>query len=67
MKLLTIQEAASVLDVSTRHIQRLIAEADINNKGRWRHGREIVDLTPKTSYKRVLRINLEALVQQPQR
>ena len=36
MKYLTTKEAAAVLGVSTRHIQRLVAEADGDRHSRWR-------------------------------
>lgn len=59
--LLTIQQAAQALGVSPRHIERLIHEADVDRKSRWRFGREIVDLTPRDSVRRTLRINLAAV------
>ena len=61
-QLLTVKEAAEVMDVSPRHIQRLIHEADIDRKSRWRFGREIVDLSPKHSARRTLRININAVI-----
>ena len=61
MKYLTAKEAAAVLGVSTRHIQRLVAEADGDRHSRWRFGREIIDISPKGSIKRTLRFNLAAL------
>lgn len=64
MKYLTAKEAAAVLGVSQRHIQRLVAEADGNRNSRWRFGREIIDISPKGSIKRTLRFNLAALVKQ---
>lgn len=60
--LLTIPEAAEALGVSTRHIERLIAEADANRKSRWRWGRELVDLAPLGSRRRTVRINVNAVV-----
>jgi len=61
MKFLTAKEAAAVLGVSTRHIQRLVAEADGGRHSRWRFGREIIDISPRGSMKRTLRFNLAAL------
>lgn len=61
-QLLTIKEAATVLGVSSRHIDRLIHEADVNRRSRWRFGREIIDITPRDSARRTLRINLSAVV-----
>ena len=61
MKFLTTKEAAAVLGVSTRHIQRLVAEADADRHSRWRFGREIIDISPRGSAKRTLRFNLAAL------
>ena len=60
--LLTIREAAAALGVSMRHVERLIYEADVDRRSRWRFGREIVDLSPKGSSRRTLRINLRAVV-----
>jgi len=62
--LLTIREAAAALGVSTRHIERLIHEADLDRRSRWRFGREIIDLSPKGSLRRTLRINLYAVAQE---
>lgn len=59
--LLTVQEAAAALGVSERHIKRLIAEADANRKSRWRWGRELVDLAPVGSSRRMVRINARAV------
>ena len=39
MKYLTTKEAAAVLGVSTRHIQRLVAEADGDRHSRWKFGK----------------------------
>jgi excisionase family DNA binding protein len=61
--LVTIKEAARVLGVSEAHVKRLIHEADINRKSRWRFGREIIDLTPIGSERRTLRINVDAVLQ----
>lgn len=60
--LLTIPEAAEALGVSKRHIERLIAEAIANRKSRWRFGRELVDLAPLGSQRRMVRINVNAVV-----
>jgi len=60
--LLTVAAAADALGVSTRHIQRLIEEATANRKSRWRFGRELVDLTPLGSQRRIVRINVLAVV-----
>lgn len=60
--LLTVPEAAQALGVSTRHIERLIAEATANRKSRWRFGRELVDLAPLGSSRRMVRINVNAVV-----
>lgn len=61
-QLLTIAEAAQALGVSRRHIERLIAEADASRKSRWRWGRELVDLTPVGSSRRMVRVNLGAVM-----
>ena len=46
----TVKEAAAELKVSVRHIARLIAEADAApTQSRWRWGKQLVDLGPKTS------------------
>ena len=60
--LLTIKEAADALGVSPRHIERLIHEADANRKSRWRFGRELIDLAPLGSQRRMVRININAVV-----
>lgn len=60
-RLLTPIEAAEVLGVSHRHIQRLIHEADVNRKSRWRFGRELIDLAPLGSQRRMVRVNLAAV------
>lgn len=61
-QLLTISEAAIALNVSTRHIERLIAEADGSRKSRWRWGRELIDLAPVGSSRRTIRVNLGAVI-----
>ena len=60
--LLTVADAADALGVSKRHIERLIEEATANRKSRWRFGRELVDLAPLGSQRRMVRINLNAVV-----
>jgi hypothetical protein len=60
--LATIPEAAEALRVSTRHIERLIAEADANRRSRWHWGRELIDLSPVGSTRRLVRVNLAAVV-----
>ena len=60
--LLTVADAAEALGVSKRHIERLIEEATANRKSRWRFGRELVDLAPLGSQRRMVRINLNAVV-----
>lgn len=60
--LLTIREAAAALSVSERHIKNLIHEADANRKSRWRFGRELIDLAPLGSQRRMVRININAVV-----
>ncbi len=62
--LLPIPEAAAALGVSTRHIRRLIAEADANRRSRWRWGRELIDLAPVGAQRRTIRINVAAVVPQ---
>lgn len=59
--LLTIPQAAEALNVSERHIKRLIAEADANRRSRWRWGRELIDLAPAGASRRTVRINLGAV------
>ena len=61
-QLLTVKEAAEAMGVSLNHVKRLIHEADIDRKSRWRFGREIVDLSPKHSARRTLRININAVI-----
>jgi hypothetical protein len=60
--LLTIAEAAEALGCSTRHIGRLIHEADANRKSRWRWGRELIDLAPVGAQRRMVRVNVAAVV-----
>jgi hypothetical protein len=62
--LLTINEAAEALAVSESHIKRLIREADANRKSRWRWGRELIDLAPVGAQRRMVRINVAAVVPQ---
>lgn len=47
---------------SERHIKRLVAEADANRRSRWRWGRELLDLAPVGSARRMIRINAQAVV-----
>lgn len=60
--LLTVREAAAALGVSERHIKNLIAEATGPGKSRWRFGHELVDMAPLGSKRRLVRINLQAVV-----
>ena len=60
--LLTVAEAAEALAVSERHIKRLIDEADACRKSRWRWGRELIDLAPVDSQRRMVRVNVAAVV-----
>jgi len=60
--LFTVAEAAEAMGVSTRHIQRLIHEADANRKSRWRWGRELIDLAPVGAQRRTVRVNVGAVV-----
>jgi hypothetical protein len=58
----TVTEASKELQVSIRHIRRLIAEADqMPKQSRWQWGKQLLDLGPKTSVQRTIRINSEAL------
>lgn len=61
-RLLTIPQAAEAFGVSERHIYRLIAEADASRRGRWRWGRELVNLAPQGASRRTIRINAGAVV-----
>ena len=65
-QLLTIKEAAEAMGVTTRHIQRLIHEADNFKGSSWKHGREIVNLSTRTALRRTLRININAVIPQTQ-
>ena len=60
--LLTITEAAEVLGYSDSHIKNLIHEADANRKSRWRWGRELIDLSRVGAQRRMVRINIQAVV-----
>ncbi len=60
--LLTIPEAAEALGVSRRHIERLIEEASRCRRSRWRFGRELIDLAPAHSQRRMVRVNVAAVV-----
>jgi hypothetical protein len=60
--LFTVAEAAEALGVSDRHIKRLIHEADSCRKSRWRWGRELINLAPVDSQRRMVRINVAAVV-----
>jgi hypothetical protein len=60
--LLTVPQAAETLGVSERHIKRLIAEADANRKSRWRWGRELINLAPVNAQRRMVRVNVGAVV-----
>ena len=51
------------MGVSLRHIQNLIAEADATPKtSRWRFGRELINLSPRMSARRTIRVNLDAVL-----
>ena len=60
--LLTVAEAAEVLSVSQRPIIRLIHEADSDRRSRWRWGRELINLAPAQAQRRVVRVNVAAVV-----
>jgi hypothetical protein len=60
-RLMTIKDAAKTLGISPRHVQSLIQEADCDKRSRWRHGREIINLSPRTALRRTLRINVDAV------
>jgi hypothetical protein len=60
--LLTVAEAADALGVSQSHIKRLIHEADSCRKSRWRWGRELIDLSPVGAQRRMVRVNVAAVV-----
>lgn len=59
--LLTIEDAAVALSCSPKTIRRLINEADANRKSRWRWGRELIDLAPVGSSRRMVRVNVAAV------
>ncbi len=61
-QLLTTKQAAEVMGVSLRHVHQLIHGADVDKQSRWQFGREIINLSPKTSLKRTLRININAVI-----
>lgn len=60
--LLTIDDAAVALSMSPSTIRRLVAEADANRKSRWRWGRELIDVAPVGSSRRMVRVNVAAVV-----
>ena len=60
--LLTVAEAADALGVSEKHIRRLIHEADSDRRSRWRWGRELINLAPAHAQRRVVRVNVGAVV-----
>jgi len=60
--LLTVTEAAEALGCSERHIKRLIHEADSCRRSRWRWGRELIDLAPHGAQRRMVRVNISAVV-----
>jgi len=60
--LLTIPQAAEAFACSEKHIRRLIDEADANRRSRWRWGRELIDLAPVGSSRRMVRVNARAVV-----
>jgi len=61
--LLTPKEAAAAMGVSINHVRRLIDEADsLGKRARWRHGKEIIDLSPVGSVRRTLRISVNAIL-----
>jgi len=60
--LLTVAEAAEALGCSERHIKRLIHEADSCRRSRWRWGRELIDLSPVGAQRRMVRVNVGAVV-----
>ena len=62
--LLTIKEAAEALSISEKTVRKLIDEADTDKRSSWKHGREMINLTPRKSSYRVLRINAAAIVPQ---
>ena len=60
--LLTVTEAAEALGCSERHIKKLIHEADSCRRSRWRWGRELIDLAPVGAQRRMVRVNVGAVV-----
>ncbi len=60
-QLVTLKEAAEVMGVSYRHVQRLVEEANTIKQSRWRYGRELINLSPATAVRRTLRVNLSAV------
>jgi hypothetical protein len=60
--LLSVAEAAEALGCSERHIKRLIHEADSCRRSRWRWGRELIDLAPVGAQRRMVRVNISAVV-----
>ncbi len=67
--LLTIQQAADLMGVSRRHVDRLIDEAQTCPKvAKWREKRDFVDLSLAGSSHRCIRVCPDALgiPQQPQ-
>ena len=68
-KLLTIKQAADLMGVSRRHVDRLIDEAQTCPKiAKWREKRDFVDLSLAGSAHRCIRVCPDALglPQQPQ-
>ena len=61
-RLLTVKQAAEILNVSGSHIYELIYEADRSNQSTWKHGREIITLSTKSALRRTLRINISAVL-----
>ena len=64
-KLYTIKEAAKILGVTTRHIQRMIYEADNYKGSTWKFGRELINMSQKTALRRTIRINVDAVINPP--
>lgn len=62
-RLLTLKQAAEVLGVSYNTVKRLVDEADLMpRKSRWKHNKEIIVLSPKDAQRRILRINIKAVL-----
>jgi predicted DNA-binding transcriptional regulator AlpA len=60
--LLTIQQAADLMGVSRKHVDRLIDEAQTCPKtAKWREKRDFVDLSIATSKHRCIRVRPDAL------